>query len=351
MVITTGDSMTDWTVGSVRCKNGKFIMPWLGEGENAEFKRPGVSALFRWFATRQPPPFPQPGSFPVLKPDFTAPSKGEAKVTWIGHATCLLQVGEINVLTDAVFSERCSPVQWAGPRRYVPPACEISELPPIHLVLTSHDHYDHLDWDSAKNLEKLHKPVFACGLELGSWFVDVLCAPKDRVVEMDWWERRELLDGQVKLQFLPVQHWSKRQAFGDERRTLWGGFAVEIDGFKFFFNGDTGYSPVLYEELGRRCGPFHVCAIPIGAYNPRSIMKTQHIDPDEAFLIHKHLKSHCAFGIHHATFILTDEPVREPAERITKLCQANPDSPPFYAIKHGSTITFNYLNNTHKFTE
>lgn len=340
---------SDWKVGSVRDNKGKFIMPWLGEGKEAAFSRPSLSAVFRWLISRNPPPFPRPSEFVVLKPNFESPSEGKAKITWIGHSTCLLQLSNLNILTDAVFSERCSPVQWAGPRRYVPPACEITNLPKIDLVITSHDHYDHLDWNSVRKIEKLHQPIFACGLELRSWFVDNLFVDPDRVVELDWWQEVMLFSGQLKLRFLPVQHWSKRRAIGDERRTLWGAFSIEVDGFKFFFNGDTGYSEELYREISSRCGPFDVCAIPIGAYEPRELMRIQHIDPDEAFLIHQILGSKCSFGIHHATFILTDEPVHEPANRIKKLSESNQTSAPFLAVKHGTTIAFDMADCTFHF--
>ena len=327
-----------WKVGSVRAgKGGKFVMPWLGEG-NSEFKRPSPGVLIKWLLTRNSPNFPKVDTFQVEKPDFS-PIENEMKCTWIGHATCLLQVGGFNILTDPVFSERCSPVQWAGPLRYVPPACKIRELPPIHMVLISHDHYDHLDWDSILALESQFKPIYACGLELGSWFIREAGVSPDRVVEFDWWQTRSFFNDNCHVQFVPVQHWSKRRLFNDECRSLWGGFSVQVDGLRFFFNGDTGYDDKLYEEIGHRCGPFDLAAIPIGAYQPREIMKTQHVDPDEAFMIHQKIKSSRSFGIHHGTFILTDEPVKEPSERINKLSFDNPQIPPFTAIKHGSFIS------------
>jgi L-ascorbate metabolism protein UlaG (beta-lactamase superfamily) len=326
-------------------------MPWLGEGKKSAFARPSMWALFRWLFSRNPPPFPHPKDFEVVKPSFDTPPMGKAKISWIGHSTCLLQVGGLNILTDAVFSERCSPFQWSGPKRYVPPACTINELPKIDLVVTSHDHYDHLDWYTADELETLHKPIFACGLELGSWFRENLKVKNDRIIELDWWEEKVLFNGQLKIRFLPVQHWSKRKAIGDERRTLWGGFSIEFEGFKFFFNGDTGYSEELYQEIFSKCGYFDVSAIPIGAYEPRNIMKTQHIDPEEAFLIHQHLKSQCSFGIHHATFILTDEPIREPAQRVKKLSESNPDVPPFLAIKHGASIIYDISSRSFELNE
>lgn len=250
-------------------------------------------------------------------------------------------MGEINILTDAVFSERCSPVQWTGPQRFSPPACTIQELPKIHIVATSHDHYDHLDWQSVVDLEQYHRPIYVCGLNLGAWFRKTAGIESERVIELDWWGEINLLDDSVTIQFVPVQHWSKRYAFGDERRSLWGGFAISCNNFKFFFNGDTGFTHELYEEIGKRCGPFDLCAIPIGAYEPRYIMKVQHVDPEEAYQIHRLLNSNISFGIHYSTFILTDEPLDEPKERIEKLVKDHPDVPPFVTFRPGSSILFN----------
>lgn len=311
-------------------------MPWLGD--EMKFKKPGFLTLFHWLLTRNIPKAPEVGTFEVLKPDFRVVDNDVMKCTWIGHATCLLQAEDFNILTDPIFSNRCSPFQFMGPIRFVPPACKIKDLPPIHLVLISHDHYDHLDWHSILELEKLFKPIYVCGLELGSWFSREIGVSSDRIVELDWWENKSFFDGKCRVQFLPVQHWSKRWVFNDVCRSLWGGFGVEIGGLKFFFNGDTGYSKELYEEIGNRSGPFDLAAIPIGAYQPREIMKTQHVNPDEAFLIHQHIKCKRSFGIHHATFTLTDEPIKEPAERITKLTNENPLVPPFTAIRHGESL-------------
>jgi L-ascorbate metabolism protein UlaG (beta-lactamase superfamily) len=189
-------------------------------------------------------------------------------------------------------------------------------------------------------LEKFHRPIYVCGLNLGKWFTGTAKIESSRVKEMDWWQNLCLLDTVVDIQFVPVQHWSKRHAYGDERKSLWGGFSVSVKGFKFFFNGDTGFTSELYEEIGQRCGPFDLCAIPIGAYEPRSVMTMQHVDPEQAFMIHRLLKSTVSFGIHYATFILTDEPIDEPKARIEKLSKENPDVPPFLAIEHGASISF-----------
>lgn len=307
-------------------------MPWLGD-----FKRPSIFTILKWMFTRKAPSFPLPSAFDAVVPDF-APTPDSMKCTWIGHATCLLQADGLNVLTDPVFSERCSPVLWAGPRRYTAPASRISELPKIHLVLISHDHYDHLDYDSIIALEKRFKPVYVCGLRLGSWFIKEANVDPGRVFEFDWWQSKSFFDEKCIIQFLPVQHWSKRQIINDDCRSLWGGFSVQIESKNFFFNGDTGYNEELYDEIGKRCGPFDLAAIPIGAYQPRDIMKTQHVDPDEAFFIHQKIMSKQSFGIHHGTFILTDEPVHEPTERIIKLSKENPNVSPFHVLKHGEAL-------------
>lgn len=330
---------TSWKVGSVRV-NKRFVMPWLGKvsnGQSFEFKRPSFGTILKWLFTRKKPAFPAPETFAIQKPDFSEVKDG-MKCTWIGHATCLLQVGGFNIITDPVFSNRCSPVQWAGPSRYVPPVCNIEELPKVHMVLISHDHYDHLDWNSIMALESNFQPIFVCGLELGSWFTQQAGIPSGRVHELDWWQSSSFFGDKCLIQFVPVQHWSKRWIYNDDNRTLWGGFSVSIDGKKFFFNGDTGYNQEIYKEIGMRCGPFDLAAIPIGAYQPRNIMRTQHVDPDEAFLIHQDIRSKRSFGIHHATFILTDEPVKEPAERINKLTFENPQISPFTAINYGANL-------------
>ncbi len=333
----------DWRKGSVMTSSSnQFLMPWLGETSEATIQRPSLSNLIKWSMSRKSPVIPPRGSFPLHRPTFglSSAANNETRCTWIGHSTCLLQVNGINILTDAVFSERCSPMQWIGPKRLVPPACSVKDLPQVHVVLTSHNHYDHLDWQSIVDLETYHKPIYICGLKLGEWFRDTAGVQAERVKELDWWQSVSLFKDTISFQFVPVQHWSKRRPWGDERKTLWGGFAVATDKFKFFFNGDTGFHSELYEEIAKRCGPFDLAAIPIGAYEPRFIMKMQHVNAEEGYDIHRILKSSLSFGIHHSTFVLTDEPIDEPKKKIEALTKENPNVPPFWAIEHGASIVF-----------
>jgi N-acyl-phosphatidylethanolamine-hydrolysing phospholipase D len=175
------------------------------------------------------------------------------------------------ILTDPVFVDRCSPVSFAGPKRFTQPPCSPKDLPTVHLCLISHSHYDHLCIESIKAVEASHRPLYAVGLGLGEFFVDCLGIEAARVVELDWWEKQNLNDEQnaTTVQFLPTQHWSKR-VLDDDLKTLWGAFVVRTPSHSFFFNGDTGYNKELYEEIGRRIGPIDMAAIPIGSVFSRS---------------------------------------------------------------------------------
>jgi L-ascorbate metabolism protein UlaG (beta-lactamase superfamily) len=241
---------------------------------------------------------------------------GEIRITWIGHATTLIQMGGLNVLTDPVWSHRVSPVRWAGPARIEPPGLDFDALPPVDVVLISHDHYDHLDRPTVRRL-------VARGGSGTTW-----CAPRgyrkwlrrrgaENIVELDWWETTTVAlgDAGVTLRALPAQHWTRRTAGGMNRR-LWASWALEgADGGKLYFAGDSGYCPV-FSEIGGRAGPFDASLIPIGAYEPRWFMRPHHMNPEEAVRTYLDLGGRGTFmGIHWGTFILTDEPVVEPPER------------------------------------
>lgn len=228
-------------------------------------------------------------------------------VTWIGHASVLLRLGGINVLTDPHFSERASPVRFAGPKRYHPPGVALADLPQIDAVVISHNHYDHLDVDSVRQLHQrsggtLH---FFVPLGLKPWFTELGI---DSVTELDWWDHAEFRG--VRFTLTPAQHWSARSLF-DRNRTLWGGWAISAPDLRFIFIGDTGYSPD-FGEIGRRLGPFDLAALPIGAYEPRWFMRAQHVDPAEALRIHRDLRAHQSLGVHWGAFEMADEALDEP---------------------------------------
>lgn len=232
------------------------------------------------------------------------------QVTWIGHSTTLVQMGGRTILTDPIFSLRCSPVGFAGPKRYQKPALTIEDLPQVDIAVISHNHYDHLDKPSVEALgDEVHWVV---PLGLKQWFASLGIT---RVTELDWWG--QLIHDDIRVVATPAQHWSAR-GIGDRFETLWASWLIEVDGTKFWFGGDTGYNPIQFKEIGAKFGPIDLAAIPIGAYEPRWFMKTMHVNPSEALDIHRDIGAQWSFGIHWGTFQLTDEAPLEPKEELLK---------------------------------
>ncbi len=308
------------------------------------FTNPGLSAprtfrdLLRWrreALTKRIPP-PETYDFPLAPndPAFLRGNGDTPTVTWIGHATLLVQMGGRNVLTDPHFTTRCSPVSWAGPRRAVPPGLAMDDLPPVHLVVISHDHFDSLDEGTVRLLarreggdETLWCVPLGLGPYLRSWGVR-------RVVELDWWQGAQAHG--LAVTAVPAQHWSKRHLIGRDR-TLWAGFAVAAPGFRFLFCGDSGY-PGDFREIGRRLGPFDLAAIPIGAYAPRWFMGPYHMDPEEAVRVHADVRAARSVAMHWGTFVLTDEPLDEPPRRLAAARErAGLKENAFRVLAHGET--------------
>src|SRR5690606_10280794 len=272
--------------------------------------------------------------FPLAEPAPAKPraAPGEPTVTWIGHATVLLQMGGKNILTDPQFSERAFPVQWMGPRRKVPLPITIAGLPPIDIVVISHSHYDHLDRGSVLALAaRDDPPLFLVPLGLEGWFRELGI---DRVRAFDWWESIDV-DG-VVASFVPAHHWSARTLF-DRNRTLWGGWVLRGDDLSAWFAGDTGYSRD-FVEIGRRFGGFDLALIPVGAYEPRWFMADYHVDPDEAVQVHLDVGARYSIGIHWGSFELTDESLDAPIDALARALDAR-DIPrsAFELLRHGET--------------
>ena len=292
---------------------------------------------WRWDRIWKDLPSPDDYAFPSADndPAFLNSNHRETTLTWIGHATVLFQLAGKNILTDPLFSERASPVQWAGPKRLVEPGVPFESLPPIDIVVISHDHYDALDRRTIRKLKEREggrKTAFFVPLGFGRWFEDLGIK---QVVEMDWWDE-SVYDG-LLITAVPVQHWSKRRFF-EKNNTLWAGWAIQSSDFRFFFTGDSGYTP-YFQEIGDKLGPFDLAAIPIGAYEPRWFMHPHHISPEEAVQVHLDLRSKKSVAIHWGTFILTDEPPDEPPKRLAAAKEAKGLSEEeFVVLKHGETI-------------
>jgi N-acyl-phosphatidylethanolamine-hydrolysing phospholipase D len=230
-------------------------------------------------------------------------------VTWVGHATLLIQLGGVNFLTDPIWSDRPSPIPFVGPQRFVEPGIALEDLPPIDFVFISHNHFDHLDVPTLKSLyERDAATTFYVPLGNGALLND---AGITNVVELDWGD--SIIHGDVLVHCLPSQHWSKR-SLNDDRKSLWSSWAVTSEKGRFFFAGDTGYFDG-FKEIGKRLGPFDLAALPIGAYEPRKMMHASHMNPEEAVQAALDLGARKAMAMHFGTFDLSDEPLHEPPER------------------------------------
>jgi N-acyl-phosphatidylethanolamine-hydrolysing phospholipase D len=280
---------------------------------NPEFKRPGGWRRWSFIARRAVASLVSPRRFDAPRVDSDAGllrrGGGHPTVTWVGHSTLLIQLGGLNILTDPHWGERASPLSWAGPRRLSRPGLRFEDVPKIHVVLLSHDHYDHLDLGTVKRLARTHDPLFLVPLGLRAWLKDVGIT---RVEELDWWGTYE--HGGLSFVCVPAQHFSQRTPWDRDRR-LWASWAVLGAGRRLYFGGDTGYFPG-FKEIGGRLGPFDLSAIAIGAYVPPAIMGFTHTTPEQAVQASADLRSRVLLGIHWGTFDLADEPLDEPPGRM-----------------------------------
>ncbi len=255
---------------------------------------------------------PQRDQVPTTQPDPLAAGavSTEAVVTWIGHSTVLLQHQGINVLTDPIFTKRASPLAFAGPARITPAALTIAQLPPIHAVVISHDHYDHLDAATIKALG--NGPSYFIPLGMSRWFERRGIA-REQLVELDWWQSRELQtdQGTLTITATPSQHFSGR-GLTDRNKTLWASWHIQWPSFSAWFGGDTGYNEVQFRQIGERFGRIDLGIVPIGAYAPRWFMSAVHVDPAEAIKIHQDIRARRSFGIHWGAFLLSGEGVMTP---------------------------------------
>ena len=259
-----------------------------------------LTSRTRWPATLPVEPRRPPGAGP-----------DDVVVTFIGHATFLIQVGAISLLIDPVYSQRASPVSFAGPRRVRVPGVRFDDLPPIALVLLSHNHYDHCDLATLRALERRFHPRLVTPLGNGRL---LRSAGIRDVEELDWWQSASAAPLPVTL--TPAQHFSARGPF-DRNRALWGGFLIEARGRRLLFAGDSGYGP-HFREIAARLAPVDLALLPIGAYEPRWFMKDIHMNPAEAVQAHLDLGARQSLAMHYGTFQLTPEGVGEPVRELTK---------------------------------
>jgi L-ascorbate metabolism protein UlaG (beta-lactamase superfamily) len=242
------------------------------------------------------------------------PGPGEVVVTFVGHATFLIQAAATNLLVDPVYSQRASPFIFAGPRRARAPGVRFDDLPLISLVLLSHNHYDHCDLGTLRLLERRFHPTVVTPRGNGRL---LRSAGIRQVEEMDWWESSSAAP--LPITVTPAQHFSARGPF-DRNRALWGGFLIEVGGHRILHAGDSGYGP-HFREIAARLGPIDLALLPIGAYEPRWFMKDIHMNPAEAVQAHLDLAARQSIAMHFGTFQLTPEGIDEPVWELSKALQ------------------------------
>jgi len=213
----------------------------------------------------------------------------------------------LNILTDPMFSDICSPFSWIGPKRLLPSSFTPSSLPPIDVIMVSHDHYDHLDLPSVRAIG--NGPRWIVPLGMGKWLGALGIT---NVSELGWWQSTSYKD--VEFIATPAQHWSGRSPL-DQWRSLWCGYAIHAPKSKFYFCGDSGYNSV-FEQIGAELGPFDLAALPIGGYEPEWFMRSHHMSPREAVQTHIDVKAKKSFAMHWGTFVFTDEHVLHPPKRL-----------------------------------
>lgn len=246
-----------------------------------------------------------------------APRGSGLTATWVNHATFLLQTPHGNLLTDPVFSDRASPVSWAGPRRVHAPGVAFDALPRIDVVLVSHDHYDHFDLPSLRFLARVHQPLFIAPLRHRPLLA---AAGATRIVELDWWQSHQPWPD-VAVTVTPTRHWSRRRIGGTNHR-LWGGFYVRTASHRVWFLGDSGYDSDLFRLVGQRCGAPDLALIPIGAYEPRWFMHPAHMNPEESVRAHRDCGARRSVAMHWGTFQLTDEGRDDPVRALAHAREA-----------------------------
>jgi N-acyl-phosphatidylethanolamine-hydrolysing phospholipase D len=286
------------------------------ENPGGPIVRAGPSVTLPFFGRRIAARFGNPVGLPptVELSGWSLRSAPEPRVTWLGHASVLVQMDGVTFLTDPNWSQTAGPTGFAGAVRLVDPPLPIETLPPIDFVVISHNHYDHLDLPTLRELARLNADLVVFTplghAELLGEFV--------RVVELDWGQWADFSG--VRVHCLPSRHWSRRGLF-DMQRSLWSGWAITGPGRRFYYAGDTAVFEG-FRAIGAALGPFDLAALPVGAYEPIPMMRDSHINPEEAARAALEVRATRAMAVHYGTFDLSDEPQDDPPRRFRDAMRA-----------------------------
>lgn len=298
-------------------KNGKFVNPVpttiIAPGSGWKMIK---KKLFGNQISRPPAPLPIHPKAQIIATLSKPPTSG-LRLTWLGHASVLIEIDGYRLLTDPMLSERASPFNWAGPEKFFPSPVCAEDLPDLHAVIISHDHYDHLDRQTIVNLHKNDVDFFVTPLGVGAQLIDWKI-PSENITELDWWEEISINE-QLRIVSTPARHFSNRGLF-DHYATQWTSWAIIGPRHRVYFSGDTGMFPG-FKEIGRRFGPFDATLMHIGAYD--DMWPDVHMGPEEALSAHQMLMGRLFLPIHWGSFNLAPHNWDEPIERLLKTAVEN----------------------------
>jgi L-ascorbate metabolism protein UlaG (beta-lactamase superfamily) len=274
----------------------------------------GLLQVLRWRMSGTRIAWTRPPADPAYAPPPLVVEPGRVAISFINHASFLIRLPGAVLLTDPIFSLRCSPVSWSGPTRVRPPGIALADLPRPDVVLLSHNHYDHMDLPSLRALQRRYAPRFVTTLGNAA----ALARQGINASELDWWQ--EAAHGVLRITATPARHFAARTPF-DRNRTLWAGFMIRSPHGRILFAGDSA-AGTHWAEIAARLGAPDVALLPIGAYEPRWLMAESHMNPAEAVEAHGALGAHRSVGMHFGTFQLTDEAIDAPLQALAEARQA-----------------------------
>jgi L-ascorbate metabolism protein UlaG (beta-lactamase superfamily) len=292
----------------------------------------GSGSVLRWLANRKPGPWRKWIDEPSGAPPPERVTGDGVRATFVGHSTVLIQTAGINILCDPIWSMRASPFSWIGPRRHRAPGIRFEDLPPIDIVLQSHDHYDHLDIPTVKRVASEWHPKFVVPLGVSARFVRKNITSHEHISELDWWQSVDMRNN-LKITSVPARHFSGR-SLSDRNKTLWCGYMIECPAGAIYFAGDSGYGS-HFREIKRRFPKIRLAFLPIGAYMPEWFMGPVHVSPADAVRAHEELGAATSIAIHFGTFRLADDGEDQPVIDLQRALDARKPLNPFFTLACG----------------